>query len=236
MISCLRIKWETKGPQQKHKKVADESRHRALRSPGRRVKRRQRGESSGVQNPHFYFKKSKMVWWETPGEEKVQFFSREKQEHASRTQPHPPHSSPQITLWERKNAVGPQHPFRWACVKLREKEERKATIFETMRCLCSQASDIVALQGSEEDGWWVQCPVLTRTPESSPKMKGFHLKHRGPTLPWLTQCETWIFNFLPPTIHSAQAHIFYWKCIMTCMLVVSRAADLLHGVLESTEP
>lgn len=164
-------------------------------------------------------------------------FSLEKNRNTQVEHNHtPPNSSPQITLWERKNAVGPQHPFRWACVKLREKKERKATIFETMRCLCSQASDIVALQGSEEDGWWVQCPVLTRTPESSPKMKGFHLKHRGPTLPWLTQCEAWIFNFLPPTIHSAQAHIFYWKCIMTCMLVVYRAADLLHGVLESTEP
>lgn len=219
------------GPQRKHKEVADESRHRTLRNPGRWVRRRQRGESSGVQNPHFYFKKSKMVGWETLGEEKVQFFSWEKQEQASRTHPCPRPLLPQHHPLGKKQCSGALHPFWWGCVKLRKTGRRKATLFETVRCLCSQASDNVTLQGSEEDGWWVQCPVLTRTPESSPKMKGFHLKHRGPTLPWLMQCATWIFNFLPPTIPSAQTHIFYWKCIMTWMLVVSRGTNLLHNVL-----
>lgn len=217
---------------------ADLSRHKVPKNLGRWVRSRQRGENSGVRNPHFYFKKPKMVWWETLGEEKVQFSYWEKQEHASRTHPCSPFLPQHHPLGMRECNGGIASVLLSVCeIKTRRGRGREeAAIFETMRCLCSWASDIVALQGPGEDRWWVQCPVLTRTPETSPKMKGFHLKHRGPTLPWLTQCETGIFNFLPPTTLSEQVHIFYWKCIMTCRLVVSRAGNLLQNVLESAEP
>lgn len=88
--SVLLVKQRARG----ERKWADESRRLTLINLGIWVQVRQRRTADW--NPHFYFKKSKMVWWETPGGKIVQLFCWEKQEHWSRTDscphlPPPPH-------------------------------------------------------------------------------------------------------------------------------------------------
>lgn len=79
---------EDSGNQRQEKKDmkvdAEGSRHMTLTDLGIWVRARQK--RSGVWNPHFYFRKSKMVPRETLEKyKKVQLFCWEKQEHSSRT-------------------------------------------------------------------------------------------------------------------------------------------------------
>lgn len=158
---------------------AEESRHMTLTDLCIWVRARQ--ERSGVWNPHFYFRKSKMVRRETPEKKKSPIVPLRKTGtlKSNKVTPCPPPPLPSsFFLWKRLQRGHLQVILLGVCEikerKKKNKEMRESNYIwnnEKSLELCLMA--FVTLQGHEEGCWWVNCPgnrpALSREPERHPQ-------------------------------------------------------------------
>ena len=169
--------------------------------------RDRRGERSGVWNPHFYFRKSKMVGWETPEKFKKSSCSTEKNRNICIEQIHP--HAPLLPFFGKRK-IASERAFTWillgvCTIKKKKKRTRKwekATILTQWEVFGAVCKDMVLPQGREEGWWWAQRPgdkaVLSGEPVTHLLgWKVFVWNTEGQIPLWLTVCDLG-FQFPPP--------------------------------------